>query len=826
MFSCRDSMFPLAVSANGLKSNITNSLINSRQKERKKVVEQLRRDLLVKQDDMKLQTLQADGQTSTLLIAQTQTPLPAASLTTPQSSVAPVIASKTLPLVLRAATPTSPIIMTPAPTITVVTTLGNTLLASPPSSDPQKSPVNFQPVIQTTNQGAEPVRVIPNSTVVVQAASQPIKVPQFVPPTRQTTRPATLPQVRPKPPASLSPAAGQVSVHTLQSPVLLSTALPSSGHVQQMRILNGLPCPNSSNNTSILISPSTHTQPSPQTHTQQLPHNSPSSDNTIPAVEYGTEPKTSLLISPDTPTHTSPPLSLDTPSSPAPTNTHTPSSKHQESPLKLAFMLSLGLVTRDYLEEIQSRRQERKRRTTANPIYSGAMFEPEARSRESGVPAYDVGCSVSSSENRRMREFESIERKKSSVSYLSSINQSSRKRADQRPAFAECVVTQHAVLPFVNLTLLFPSRPPSHHPHPLLPATLANEDSLSEVCYTSRLSKNCSIVERGPLPPTTSSHHSTSPDLQRPTVGSPFSPALSLTFPSHSPSPSPSSAGDVSSCDSPLTVTETQFRLPYPNVYRAHRRHLAVAEILQKEDAIEWPGTLAIVHSYISYKAAKEGEKDRLKRWSTELRQERDTLEQRIGQLSNSITRCMDSKNSVLAQQREMEASLEKMRGLVRLIRGIQLSPFICPGAMANGETPHNAASKPSSSSAITTDTNNNTNTPASSSEATLIISTLTNTSETLKQIAMNNNPEAIGASEESAQINSTSRIKSEPTNTNAAAFSNNSSSNQAVLSTNGTVSAGEENTRKHKTNSDLGVIPQALLGSIVPLTEVTEGVK
>ncbi|XP_073692116.1 PHD finger protein 21Aa isoform X1 [Garra rufa] len=619
----------------------------------KKVVEQLRRDLLVKQEDMKLQTLQADGQTSTLLIAQTQTPLPAASLTTPQSSVAPVIASKTLPLVLRAATPTSPIIMTPAPTITVVTTLGNTLLASPPSSDPQKSPVNFQPVIQTTNQGAEPVRIIPNSTVVVQAASQPIKVPQFVPPTRQTTRLATLPQVRPKPPVSLSPAAGQVSVHTLQSPVLLSTALPSSGHVQQMRILNGLPCPNSSNNTSILISPSTHTQLSVQTHTQQLPHNSPSSDNTIPAVEYGTEPKTSLLISPDTPTHTSPPLSLDTPSSPAPTNTHTPSSKHQESPLKLAFMLSLGLVTRDYLEEIQSRRQERKRRTTANPIYSGAMFEPE--------------------------------RKKSSVSYLSSINQSSRK--------------------------------------------IANEDSLSE--------------------------------------------------------------------------------------------------ILQKEDAIEWPGTLAIVHSYISYKAAKEGEKDRLKRWSTELRQERETLEHRIGQLSNSLTRCMDSKNSVLTQQREMEASLEKMRGLVRLIRGIQFSPFICPGAMANGETPHNAASKPSSSSALTTDTNNNTNSPTSSPEATLIISTLTNTSDTLKQIAMNNNPEAVGAkSEESVQINSTSRVKSEPTNTNAAAFSNNNSSSQAVLSTNGTMSAGEENTRKHKNNSDLGVIPQALLGSIVPLTEVTEGVK
>lgn len=415
-----------------------------KQDPQKKVVEQLRRDLLVKQEDMKLQTLQADGQTSTLLITQTQTPLPAASLTTPQSSVVPVIASKTLPLVLRAATSTSPIIMTPAPTFTVVTTLGSTLLASPPSSDPQKSSVNFQPVIQTTNQGAEPVRVLPNSTVVV----------------------------RPKPPASLSPAAGQVSVHTLQSPVLLSTALPSSGHVQQMRILNGLPFPNSSSSTSILISPSIHTLPSAQTHTQQLPHKSPSSDNTICAVEYGTEPKTSLLISPDTPTHTSPPLSLDAPSSPAPTNTHTPSSKHQESPLKLAFMLSLGLVTRDYLEEIQSRRQERKRRTTANPIYSGAMFEPE--------------------------------RKKSSMSYLSSINQSSRKRA--------------------------------------------NEDSLSEVCYTNvmsafsfsfvfclsfvsshpgRLSKNCSIVERGAPPP---NHQQPSFCLPRPSAAHRGQPILPCPF--------------------------------------------------------------------------------------------------------------------------------------------------------------------------------------------------------------------------------------------------------------------------------------------------------
>ncbi|XP_049627472.1 PHD finger protein 21B [Suncus etruscus] len=43
----------------------------------------------------------------------------------------------------------------------------------------------------------------------------------------------------------------------------------------------------------------------------------------------------------------------------------------QETPEKLAFMVALGLVTTEHLEEIQNKRQERKRRSTANPAYSG-----------------------------------------------------------------------------------------------------------------------------------------------------------------------------------------------------------------------------------------------------------------------------------------------------------------------------------------------------------------------------------------------------------------------------------------------------------------------
>lgn len=89
-------------------------------------------------------------------------------------------------------------------------------------------------------------------------------------------------------------------------------------------------------------------------------------------------------------------------------------------------------------------------------------------------------------------------------------------------------------------------------------------------------------------------------------------------------------------------------------------------QILKKEEAIPWPGTLAIVHSYIAYKegdgsfcssrvsrlpgpassdrlshlclAAKEEEKQKLMKWSSELKLEREQLEQRVKQLSNSIT--------------------------------------------------------------------------------------------------------------------------------------------------------------------------------------------
>lgn len=94
-----------------------------------------------------------------------------------------------------------------------------------------------------------------------------------------------------------------------------------------------------------------------------------------------------------------------------------------------------------WITEIQSKRQERKRRTTANPVYSGAVFEPEVPrsfktkahiSRNLKIPVNGgvVGSSQSSGWCLCLTVFLFLfQRKKSAVSYLNSpLHQGARKR--------------------------------------------------------------------------------------------------------------------------------------------------------------------------------------------------------------------------------------------------------------------------------------------------------------------------------------------------------------------------------------------------------------
>ncbi|XP_069714158.1 PHD finger protein 21A isoform X3 [Phaenicophaeus curvirostris] len=541
--------------------------ITALSEKQKRVVEQLRKNLIVKQEqpDSKFQ-IQPLSQSENKL--QTPQPQPLQQLqqhhhqqqqqsTAPSPNVigsqktvttASMITTKTLPLVLKAATATMPAsVVGQRPTIAMVTAINNNQKAVL-STDAQNAPVNLQTTNKVTGPGAEAVQIVAKNTVTlqVQATPQPIKVPQFIPPPRLTPRPNFLPQVRPKPvaqnniPIAPAPPPMLAAPQLIQRPVMLTTkftptSLPNSQNsIHPVRVVNGQTAtiaktfPVAQLTSIVIAAPGTRLA-GPQT--VQISKPNIEKQTIKPHVEAEEKQTESRTVTP--------------PAAPKP--------KREENPQKLAFMVSLGLVTHDHLEEIQSKRQERKRRTTANPVYSGAVFEPE--------------------------------RKKSAVTYLNStMHPGTRKRANE-----------------------------DHWPKGDI-----HEDFCS-VCRKSGQLLMCDTCSRV--------YH-------------------------------------LDCLDPPLkTIPKGMWICPK-----------CQDQMLKKEEAIPWPGTLAIVHSYIAYKAAKEEEKQKLLKWSSDLKQEREQLEQKVKQLSNSITKCMEMKNTILAKQKEMHNSLEKVKQLIRLIQGIDLS--------------------------------------------------------------------------------------------------------------------------------------------------------
>ncbi|KAM9854322.1 PHD finger protein 21A [Aulostomus maculatus] len=568
--------------------------ITALSEKQKKVVEQLRKELLVKQEpeaklQLQVQTPPVGGDIKPANLLPNQQ-IPGGLQQT--LTVTPVLTTKTLPLVLKAAaTPTLPGSVLPQrpPTVAMVTTA----ITKP---DTQNTPINLQVASKLTNQSSEPVRLVSKNAMMLQAtatSAQPIKVPQFVPPPRLTPRPTFQPQVRPKPAtptnipiAPAPPPPMMAAPQLLQRPVMLATklssSLPSAAPIHQVRIVNGQPCGKTGSTplTGIVIttpvstaaprlaSPAQAPAPIPvPTQTQAQPIQISSLTSDPKTVKAGGEVEQKVVVS--LPSSSTPPLSPP------------PRPKKEENPEKLAFMVSLGLVTHDHLEEIQSKRQERKRRTTANPVYSGAVFEPE--------------------------------RKKSAVSYLNSpLHQGTRKRG-RPPKYS-------SVPELGSLTPTSPSSPV--HPLPLPSPSSGDGDIHEDFCTVCRRSGQLLMCD-----------------------------TCSRVY-------------HLDCLDPPLkTIPKGMWICPK-----------CQDQILKKEEAIPWPGTLAIVHSYIAYKEAKEEEKQKLIKWSSELKLEREQLEQRVKQLSNSITKCMETKNTILARQKEMQLSLDKVKHLIRLIQAFNFN--------------------------------------------------------------------------------------------------------------------------------------------------------
>lgn len=299
--------------------------ITALSEKQKKVVEQLRKELLVKQEpDLKPQTFAAttDGKTVLLTAAcPASQPIsgPPHNQGAPQKTltVTPVITAKTLPLVLKAATSTMPASMaTQRSAVAMVTAINNPTRPGA-NSDSQSTPINLQMASKLPNQDTDAgTRIVSKNVIVVRPKPPtPINVP-----------------IAPAPPPPM------VAAPLIQRPLMLTTKLTSSlpasaGPIHQVRIVNGQQC-TTIDKTTTTVTGTTQLAGIVISPAQTLQISNLNSDLKTVKPQGGPE---QVVIK--TPPSSSPPL----PPPPAKV-------KREESPQKLAFMVSLGLVTHDHLE--------------------------------------------------------------------------------------------------------------------------------------------------------------------------------------------------------------------------------------------------------------------------------------------------------------------------------------------------------------------------------------------------------------------------------------------------------------------------------------------
>ncbi|KAM4523468.1 PHD finger protein 21B isoform 2-T2 [Fundulus diaphanus] len=434
----------------------------------------------------------------------------------------------------------------------------------------QTSPINLQAGGRVTagagvvpfGGGRRAGELLPPSQMLGTLTAVPIKVPQVSSLHRLAGQAATvLPQVRPKtqipdslphsPCQELQPLSLQ-RVTAVVSPKNQAPTLPTANST-----FSSDHQPNSHNSASPssapLLAPSVGPDlGSPAQHASAGPGvayaiiaASPATGNGVSSVSEAVKV---IIIQPQAPSSTegSPGAQADLLSQEAP-SAKSPSKKKkkEEDPEKIAFMVALGLVTTEQLEEIQTKRQERKRRSTANPAYSG-LFEPERKR----LPSHYLNSSI----------------------YLSA-----------REDFCWKEELEHEDR-----------------------CAVCKEEGELQICH------NCPRAFH--------------PSCLHPPIKSPHR--------------------------GPWYCPKCQ------------------KKVLNKEN-LSWPQSF--VQSYVTHKTVRQEEKRRLLRRNNELKKECAHLEEQDKKLNKTLKVCMDQRDRLLGLQRDTQASLDRLKALIRLIQRDQL---------------------------------------------------------------------------------------------------------------------------------------------------------
>ncbi|XP_043371370.1 PHD finger protein 21B isoform X4 [Dermochelys coriacea] len=448
---------------------------------------------------------------------------------------------------------------------------------------PQSSPINLQTTAKLVTARRAP-ELGSRSQALGTITTVPIKVPQVSSLQRLAGQgPAVLPQVRPKTliPDSLpiSSCRDQLSKQppTFQKATVVSIKNPSPALPTANNTVSHVQTPNSQSQSvaeSTSISSPLSSAGVAYAIISTSPNNATpiSTSATVSVVNDSIKVQPLLIsadskviiIQPQVQTQTENKVETKKPPEESPQGPPATKKKKEENPEKIAFMVALGLVTTEHLEEIQSKRQERKRRSTANPAYSGLL---------------------------------ETERKRLASNYLNNPLFLSA-RANEDPCWKKL----------------------------LLACFYCGLEGQNEI----RHDEHCTACKRG----------------------------INLQ-----PCGTCPRAYHLNCLDPPLkTVPKGVWACPK-----------CQQKVLKKDENVPWTGTLAIVHSYVTHKTVKEEEKRKLLKKGSELKSEHRQLEEKERLLNNAVKKCLELKNSLLAQQKGTQSSLERLKTLIRLIQNEQM---------------------------------------------------------------------------------------------------------------------------------------------------------
>ncbi|KAI0228293.1 PHD finger protein 21A [Lamellibrachia satsuma] len=269
---------------------------------------------------------------------------------------------------------------------------------------------------------------------------------------------------------------------------------------------------------------------------------------------------------------------------------------------KLEYMASLHLVTPDTLKELQNKRSERKRRSTANPQFSYNHFEPE--------------------------------RKRGVVNYLANVTCPGVRKRGRPP----------------KIRRLGPGRPSLDRPPKFIPDLYDQENAFGHSPWVA-----ASPLIACDSPPPSSRSMSPVESVMQSDIHEDY---CALCHRS----------GELLMCDTCNLVYHLQCLDPPLTAIPNGTWSCPKCKELNKQSGV-WPGTLALVHQYITHKTSKEDEKVELEKRGQELEVEKNQLESKVKELTETITSQIQQKTKLISSTCSTQQSVEKLKNFVSVMQ-------------------------------------------------------------------------------------------------------------------------------------------------------------